>query len=135
MSQMLALEVATGLAVLSAAVLLCDAAAGAYASHVRRRRRRPGSVGACGVVVDAAGELVGIYRDPFASPHWPARVHHEDSPWTSVGPDGRSSWAWEGFGETEEDARAAADRLRKRHRNLLPWLHEEEEDDAGGLPY
>jgi hypothetical protein len=117
-------------AVLSAVVLAVDALA---ARREHRLRRHRGSVGAMGAVVDSEGNVLGIYHDPFADPGTLARVHHDDSPWTQVTLEGRRSWAWEGFGETAEEALTMANALRKKHLKRFPWLTgadpEEDEDD------
>jgi hypothetical protein len=107
------------LGVLSAVVIFADALAVAARAFVRRRRRRNGSYG---VVVDSRGNVLGVYLDPFAQHKQGARVHTGDSPWTTPGPDSWSGWAWEGFGETQEEALAEANRLRRRYVQLLPWL-------------
>lgn len=124
----LSLEFAYVLAVLSALVLLFDALPRVRAS-IRRMRRSRG--GAFGVVLDRKGNVLGTYLDPFGHPWRAARVHEADSPWVTPGPDGQG-WAWEGFGRTEEEAYEAANRLRRRHLQLLPLLSDD--DDDGGEP-
>lgn len=116
------------LALLSAAVVLCDALGLARAA-VRRRRR----AGMYGVVVDPAGAVLGTYLDPFAPPLRGARVHDTTSPWASRGADGRMQWAWEGFGATPDEAARNAQRLRLRHLRLFPWLRDADggEDERG----
>lgn len=124
------LLIAVVCACLSAVVLAADALA---ARREHRLRRHRGSVGAVGAVVDSEGRVLGIYHDPFADPGTLARVHHEDSPWTATTLEGRRSWAWEGFGETAEEAMTMANALRRRHIKLFPWLtggDPDEEDDA-----
>ena len=114
------------LGVLSAVVIFADALAVARRSFLRRRRRRNGS---WGVVLDSRGNELGAYLDPFAQNRQGARVHTGDSPWTSPGPDSWSGWAWEGFGDTVEEARAEANRLRRRYVQLLPWLGDGAEEE------
>lgn len=118
------------LGLLSATVMLFDAVAVARASLQRRRRTRNGTYG---VVVDSRGATLGVYLDPFAQREQGARVHTGDSVWVTPGPDPWSGWAWEGFGATEEEARMAANRLRRRYLDLLPWLGEAEEETTGEL--
>lgn len=128
-----ALWLVTAVAVLSTVMLLCDALITARAAIRRRRKRRGGVVG---VVVDRAGATLGTYLDPFGHLPRAPRMHGADSPWTSPGPEGRPGWAWEGFGATEEEARRAANRLRRRHLQLLPWLSEVDEGGEGDvLPF
>ncbi|HEX7242916.1 MAG TPA: hypothetical protein VF263_21695 [Longimicrobiaceae bacterium] len=115
------------LAGLSACVMLADAAMVARAAWRRRQRRRHGTYG---VVVDSRGNELGTYLDPFAQFSQGARVHTGDSPWSAPGPDAWSGWAWEGFGETPAEARAEANRLRRRYLLLLPWLDGAEEGAA-----
>lgn len=114
------------LAALSAAVIFADALALAVRNFLRRRKRR--RIGTYGVVLDSRGKVLGVYVDPFAQHSHGARVHTGDSPWTTPGPDPWSGWAWEGFGETEHEARAEANRLRRRYLQLLPWLGEGAEE-------
>lgn len=116
------------LGILSAVVMLFDAVAVARQSLHRQRRSRNGTYG---VVVDGRGETLGVYLDPFSQREQGARVHTGDSPWVTPGPDPWSGWAWEGFGATEEEARLAANRLRRRYIHLLPWLGETEEEATG----
>lgn len=125
------LMIAAVLAGLSGVVLLADAV-----TTLRGRRRRRGT-GAVGAVVDSEGNTLGIYVDPWTPPRTSARVHHEDSPWTAVGPEGRRGWAWEGFGETAEEALEAANHLRRRHLKLFPWLSgaDVDDDEEGELPF
>ncbi|HEX2092360.1 MAG TPA: hypothetical protein VHG28_08160 [Longimicrobiaceae bacterium] len=118
----------TALGILSAIVMLVDALAVARVSLRRRLRRRNGTYG---VVLDSRGTVLGVYLDPFSQHSRGARVHTGDSVWTTPGPDPWSGWAWEGFGETEEEARAEANRLRRRYLQLLPWLDGAEEETAG----
>jgi len=107
--------------ILCAVVLALDALPRAMAA-IRRRRAARG--GAFGVVVNRAGEVVGTYLDPFGHPWRTPRVHGADSPWVAA--TGRDR-AWEGFGATEEEACLSANRLRRRHLQLLTML----EDDGG----
>lgn len=113
-----ALWLVTGVAALSAAVLLFEAVVAARAALHRRRRRRRGTFG---VVVDRNGRVLGTYLDPFLHTCRAARMHQVGSPWVRPGPDGRG-WAWEGFGSTEEEARRAANRLRRRDLRRLPEI-------------
>ena len=122
-----ALFAVSALAVLSAVLIFADAVSVAARDFLRRRRRRRGT---WGVVVDGPGNVLGIYLDPFAQHLQGARVHTGDSPWTTPGPDPWSGWAWEGFGETIEEAHAEATRLRRRYHQLLPWLDGAEEEPA-----
>ena len=128
---MLDLVVAIGL--LCGLVLALDALPRAVASF-RRRRRAHG--GAFGVVVDRAGTVLGTYLDPFGHPWRTPRVHDASSPWVLPGADGQG-WAWEGFGATEEEAYLSANRLRRRHLQLFPWLHDDEGGEVSefGEPY
>ena len=124
------LELAAFVAVLCAVVLAFDAMPRLVAA-VRRRRRSRG--GAFGVVVDRRGRVLGTYLDPFGHPWRAPRVHDRESPWVTPGPDGQG-WAWEGFGGTEEEAYAAANRLRRRHLQLLPWMGDDGEEDFLSFP-
>ncbi len=128
----LSLDFACVLAVLSALVVLFDALPRASATLRRMRRSRDGTFG---VVVDRHGEVLGTYLDPFGHPWRAPRVHDRDSPWvTSVGPDGQG-WAWEGFGRTEEEAYQAANRMRRRHLQLLPGLSDGGDEDEGHFSF
>jgi hypothetical protein len=113
------------IAVLSAVVLAADALPRLLAAWRRRRRSRGG---AFGVVIDRTGRVLGTYLDPFGHPWRAPRVHERGSPWVTVGIDGQG-WAWEGFGATEEEAYTAANRLRRRHLQLLPGLDDGGEED------
>ncbi|HEX2188776.1 MAG TPA: hypothetical protein VHG51_07735 [Longimicrobiaceae bacterium] len=113
-------------AVLSAALIFADAVVEGVRAFRRRRRRRHGTHG---VVLDSRGSVLGIYLDPFSQHAHGARVHTGDSPWTTPGPDPWSGWAWEGFGATVEEARAEANRLRRRYLQLLPWLGDGAEEE------
>jgi hypothetical protein len=104
---------------------------GGASIYRRMRRRRHSRGGAVGVVVDRAGQVLGVYLDPFAHPWRAARMHGPESPWSPAARWGESSNAWEGFGETEEEALAAANRLRRRHLQLFGLL---EPDEDEGLP-
>jgi hypothetical protein len=116
----LVLYVAYALGVLSTFVVLFDYVPRARAAWRRRRRSRGG---AFGVVVDRAGRVLGTYLDPFGHPWRAPRAHEPGGPW------GRGDEpAWEGFGATEEEARDAANRLRRRHLQLLGLLGEPDED-------
>jgi hypothetical protein len=128
----LSLDFAYALAMLCVLVVLFDALprVGAY---LRRMRRARGGV--FGVVVDRRGEVLGTYVDPFGHPWRAPRVHDRESPWVRApGPDGQG-WAWEGFGRTEEEAYMAANRLRRRHLRLLPWLTGDGDDDQDSFSY
>jgi hypothetical protein len=104
---------------------------GGASIYRRMRRRRHSRGGAVGVVVDRAGQVLGVYLDPFAHPWRSARMHGPESPWSPAARWGENSNAWEGFGETEEEALAAANRLRRRHLQLFGLL---EPDEDEGLP-
>ncbi len=118
--------VTVGLALLSSVVVLFDYVPRALAA-IRRRRASQG--GAWGVVLDPAGAVLGTYLDPFGHPWRSPRIHGDGSPWvTAAAPE--KPWAWEGFGATEEEARLAANRLRRRHLQLLGLL--EQPDEEGG---
>jgi hypothetical protein len=94
------------------------------------RRRRASHCGAFGVVVDRRGAVVGTYLDPFGHPWRAPRIHGSDSPW--VGGDDGKAWAWEGFGSTRDEACTAANRLRRRHLQLLGLLEAADGDEEGG---
>lgn len=119
------LLIAGVLAGLSALVLLADTLS---TLRYHRRRRRAGAVG---VVVDGEGTVLGIYVDPWIDARTAARVHHEGSPWTEMTPEARRGWAWEGFGESADEAREAANHLRRRHLKLFPWLAGAEDPGEG----
>lgn len=116
------------LTILSLVVILVDALP---IVRARLRRRRQVRAGSYGVVVDSRGRVLGTYLDPFLHYDHGARVHQGDSPWTTHGPDewAGTGWAWEGFGPTQEEAHAEAERLRRRYLQLLPWLAEADEDE------
>lgn len=116
------------LTLLSLVVILVDALP---IVRARLRRRRQIRAGSYGVVLDARGRILGTYQDPFLHYDHGGRVHQEDSPWTTSGPDEWTGWAWEGFGPTVEEAHAEADRLRRRYLKLLPWLEEQDEEWKG----
>jgi hypothetical protein len=106
---------------------------GAVSMYRRLKRRRHSRGGAVGVVVDRRGRVLGTYLDPFTHPLRVARIHGPESPWSPPAGWGEApSFAWEGFGETEEEALAAANRLRRRHLQLFGLLENGEED--GNLP-
>lgn len=106
---------------------------GAVSMYRRLKRRRHSRGGAVGVVVDRRGRVLGTYLDPFTHPRRVARIHGPESPWSPPSGWGEApSFAWEGFGETEEEALAAANRLRRRHLQLFGLLEHGEED--GNLP-
>jgi hypothetical protein len=118
--------VTVGLGLLSSVVVLVDYVPRAWAA-IRRRRSRQG--GAWGVVLNRGGAVLGTYLDPFGHPWRSPRIHGAGSPWVTADPR-EKEWAWEGFGATEEEARLAANRLRRRHLQLLGLL--EEPDEEGG---
>jgi hypothetical protein len=93
--------------------------------HRRRRRHTRGA--AVAVVVDRDGNVLGSYIDPFGHPWRAARVHGPESPWRPPEAWRPHSYAWEGFGTTEEEAYASANRLRRRHLQLFGLL----EPDSG----
>ena len=131
--KLLTFDLAILVAVLCAVVVAVDAAP-RLLDALRRRRLNRG--GAFGVVVDRTGRVVGTYLDPFGHPWRAPRVHERGSPWVEPGIDGQG-YAWEGFGATEEDAYLAANRMRRRHLQLLPWLGDDGEEDylALNTPY
>lgn len=102
---------------------------GGISMYRRLRRRRHSRGGAVGAVVDRHGRVLGTYLDPFTHPRSLARIHGPDSPWSPPVPWGETGFAWEGFGETEEEALAAANRLRRRHLQLFGLLDTGEEDE------
>lgn len=102
---------------------------GGVALYRRLKRRRHSRGGAVGAVVDRRGRVLGTYLDPFAHPRRLARIHGPDSPWSPAQRWGDSPFAWEGFGETEEEALAAANRLRRRHLQLFGLLESSDEDE------
>jgi len=126
MLKVVSFDLAIVVAVLSAVVLAVDALPRLTAAW---KRRRSAKGGAFGVVLDRRGIVLGTYLDPFGHPWRAPRVHEAGSPWVETGIDGQG-WAWEGFGVTEEEAFAAANRLRRRHLQLLPWFGDD--GDAGG---
>ena len=95
--------------------------------HRRRRRHTRGS--AVAVVVDRDGTVLGSYLDPFGHPWRAARVHGTDSPWRPAEAWRPHSYAWEGFGTTEEEAYASANRLRRRHLQLFDLLDPDPGDE------
>ncbi|HEU4455980.1 MAG TPA: hypothetical protein VFR81_23140 [Longimicrobium sp.] len=121
-------DLAIVVAVLSAVVLAVDACPRLVAAW---KRRRASKGGAFGVVLDRRGIVLGTYLDPFGHPWRAPRVHEAGSPWVEPGIDGQG-WAWEGFGATEEEAFAAANRLRRRHLQLLPWFGDDQGGDGDG---
>lgn len=123
--------VTVGLALLSSFVVLFDYVPRAL-SGIRRRRASQG--GAWGVVLDRRGAVIGTYLDPFGHPWRSPRIHGAGSPWVKAEPH-EKAWAWEGFGATEEEARLAANRSRRRHLQLLGLLEEPgEEGGSFALP-
>ncbi|HEX6910879.1 MAG TPA: hypothetical protein VF142_10810 [Longimicrobium sp.] len=126
--RLLGLEFVMGLALLCLAGLLVEGGAAVYRRLRRRRRSRGGAVG---VVVDREGRVLGTYLDPFGHPWRAARMHGPDSPWSPAVAWGDDASTWEGFGETEEEALASANRLRRRHLQLFGLL---EPDEDEGLP-
>jgi hypothetical protein len=115
------------LALLCLAGLVVEGTVSMYRRLKRRRHSRGGAVGA---VVDRRGRVLGTYLDPFTHPRRVARIHGPESPWSPPATWGEApSFAWEGFGETEEEALAAANRLRRRHLQLFGLLEHGEEDE------
>jgi hypothetical protein len=108
---------------------------GGVSMYRRLRRRRHSRGGAVGAVVDRNGQVLGTYLDPFAHPRRLARIHGPESPWSPATQWGDSPFAWEGFGETEEEALASANRLRRRHLQLFGLLESDEDENRpeGGL--
>jgi hypothetical protein len=102
---------------------------GGMSLYRRLKKRRHSRGGAVGAVVDRHGRVLGTYLDPFAHPRRVARIHGADSPWSPAQRWGDSPFAWEGFGETEEEALAAANRLRRRHLQLFGLLESTDEDE------
>ena len=115
-----------GLALLCLAGLVVEGGMSLYRRLRKRRRSRGGAVGA---VVDRHGRVLGTYLDPFAHPRRLARIHDADSPWNPAEHWGDSPLTWEGFGETEEEALAAANRLRRRHLQLFGLLESDEDEN------
>lgn len=109
----------SGVAVLAVLLMLVDALPRARAALRRRRSAREGIFG---VVIDRDGEVIGVYRDPFAPPTRTARLLDRDSPWTQPHRYDDPGWAWEGLGATEEEARNAAYRQRRLYLLLHPEL-------------
>ena len=126
MLKVLSFDLAIVVAVLSAVVLAVDALPRLAAAW---KRRRSAKGGAFGVVLDRRGIVLGTYLDPFGHPWRAPRVHEAGSPWVEAGIEGQG-WAWEGFGATEEEAFAAANRLRRRHLQLLPWFGDDGDADG-----
>ena len=124
--KILSLEFVMLLALLCLVGLLVEGGASFYR---RMRRRRHSRGGAVGVVVDRDGRVLGTYLDPFSHPWRAARMHTGDSVWSPPARWGESAQTWEGFGETEEEALAAANRLRRRHLQLFGLLEHGEEDE------
>jgi hypothetical protein len=102
---------------------------GAISFYRRMRRRRYSRGGAVGVVVDRDGRVLGTYLDPFTDPRRTARMHEADSVWSPEARWGESAQTWEGFGETEEEAFTAANRLRRRHLQLFGLLQPGEDEE------
>jgi hypothetical protein len=116
-------------AVLCTVVLLFDYVPRMW---VALRRRRASHGGAWGVVLDSGGAVLGAYLDPFGHPWRTPRIHGAGSPWVQRAAPGEKAWAWEGFGANEEEARLSANRLRRRHLQLLGLLEDDETDEEGG---
>lgn len=102
---------------------------GGISLYRRLRRRRYSRGGAVGVVVDREGRVLGTYLDPFSHPWRAARMHEADSVWSPATRWGESANTWEGFGETEEEAAASANRLRRRHLQLFGLLEPGEDEE------
>ena len=102
---------------------------GAVSFYRRLRRRRYSRGGAVGVVMDREGRVLGTYLDPFSDPLRAARMHEGDSVWSPATRWGEVANTWEGFGETEEEAFAAANRLRRRHLQLFGLLEPDEDEE------
>ena len=102
---------------------------GGISFYRRMRRRRYSRGGAVGVVVDREGRVLGTYLDPFIHPWLTARMHESDSVWSPEARWGESANTWEGFGETEEEAAASANRLRRRHLQLFGLLEPGEDEE------
>lgn len=102
---------------------------GGTSFYRRMRRRRFSRGGAVGVVVDREGRVLGTYLDPFSHPWRAARMHEADSVWSPATRWGESANTWEGFGETEEEAITAANRLRRRHLQLFGLLEPDEGEE------
>lgn len=124
MTKLYALDLVIVLAGVIFAALVLD---GALHLYRRARLRRRGG-GAVGVVIDRDGRVLGRYLDPFAHPWRAARLHGPESPWSPAARWGESALAWEGFGETEEEAFMHANRLRRRHLQLFGLLEPGEDD-------
>ena len=122
----LVMYLAAGLGILASLVVLVDFVPRA-GDWLRRRRLNRG--GAFGAVVDPAGRVLGIYLDPWGHRWRSARVHEGDSPWS-----GLEGWACEGFGATAEEAVESANRLRRRHLQLL-GLRADEDGEADPPPW
>ena len=114
------------LALLCLTGLVVEGAVSLYRRLMKRRHSRGGAVG---VVIDRRGKVLGTYLDPFTHPRRAARLHGPDSPWSPPAVWGETAFAWEGFGETEEEALAAANRMRRRHLQLFGLLEPGEEDE------
>lgn len=116
-------DAATAMGLLCGLVLVADALPRVMEAVHRRRAARGG---AFGVVIDREGHIIGTYLDPFGHPWRTPRVHEAGSPWVDAETAGRER-AWEGFGATEQEAFEFANRLRRRHLQLMTIL----EDDGG----
>jgi hypothetical protein len=102
---------------------------GGLSFYRRMRRRRVSRGGAVGVVVDRHGHVLGTYLDPFSHPWRAARMHEADSVWSPAASWGEAVNTWEGFGETEEEAAASANRLRRRHLQLFGLLQPADDEE------
>jgi hypothetical protein len=120
------LHVVLVIAILCMAGIVVDGAVGLL-RHRRRRRHTRGA--AVAVVVDRDGTVLGSYLDPFGHPWRSARVHGPDSPWRPSEPWRPHAYAWEGFGTTEEEACAAANRLRRRQLQLFGLLGSDADEE------
>ena len=121
MTTLWSLRIVLAMSLVAVGLLCVDAAVRAREAWLRRRRAQGGVYG---VVVDRYGRVLGTYVDPTQSPRRASFVHGPGSVWTGSDPTDPMAWAWEGQGETEEEARHAAYRLRQLYVSLLPELRQ-----------